>query len=342
MNAKEELVTFTNSVQRVTEPLPVSSFLGVWLALAASGRLTSESTLYSDELLETCPDSIRAAVGIWGASNPFSTASKVTQGPIPSPEELNTWVNDNSLDLIKSLDIDLPDGVNTQLVVSVIAAITEWPRPLQPIRMQTFMGENYSGSIEKGVLVPGNEHFIAPFKDENGDIFVLTRLVGTNGVIVLQVLGPKSWSPEYSVKIARSIACGDEYIPVEWGEAVESLDEVIISKGTKETVRSFTPAWEVRSTFDVDPNKLAVGDADLSMVGSMKQVAYAKLDSCGFKAAGVTGLYRSGMSEPKYDVVTVRYSRPFSFAATVRTSNKWNNLPLFEGFITEDKFVESS
>lgn len=356
----------------------VGSPLGAWCLLAfvaadtknpASavlknlGCTPSEAKHILLTLLKEKPDVVALAVNSW--INPEAAALKsftdwiadvkefnATTVTIPGEEELNSWVDKESLGLINSFPVNINPEDFLGLFATVIATDIKWDAPfdvethheLNDIwKVENFLYDNRTGNT-----------FL--HKDKDLGLFAVHKAsTGAKDLSVYSVIAvDESVSEADTMAVARKIATGGEskvkLDTLELGVHGDGALELIATKSSdlkkpSEQHESWLPAWKTS-------NKYGLNDAGLGFVESCErfndveqktvftQVALAEYNATGFKAAALTFgiVMRSASIKPYKDITlaVVKFNRPYAVVATAyNETGIWDNIPVFDGWITE-------
>lgn len=319
---------------------PIGSPFGAWLLLAATGRRGQEPVAEADRLLGCIPDGLKAAVAAWGDVHDVPDQTWLERGPIPTRTQADEWAHRNTDGLIPTFPGKIPSPEpNAFLLASAVLAKTAWIEPLS-IRPSAQLAGEFSSHVEHCLFVPHDVHNIR-LCEVGADVCVVVSNRGANGVTVHSVLGPQRWSAFTGQHVARVFARGRSYpASDDWARACFELDVATepIRSMDGDKFEAYLPAW-LAGTTGIDlsdaPGFAGLGDAAV-------QGAYARFDAIGFEAAAVTAVDRAGapMREDDATRYTVRFNRPYAFAAGYRLDGPWRGMPLFEGWVTGDSLIE--
>jgi hypothetical protein len=357
----------------------VGSPLGAWLVLAlaapaATGSLAEQLT----DSLGTDPDSAcRMATGVLNRRHPAVSAAAaawalqgltgldgwraglpatVTTGPIPTPDEANTWARDNTLGLIERFPVDV-----TQVAIvlaSALATRVTWLTPFETTDATELHGP-WGRQLSRVLRTPrhGPHHTYITDTVRAGRVAVHSAIA--NGLDVISVLAEPEVAPAevlaaaHDICLARARNNAVSLFDLPLGDhPLWTITEVQASHGGQH-LEALLPAWHA-----VTEHKLlsvpslgfqAAGQglqrlADLG-VGRIEaaQNAVARYSRRGFEAAAITAVAvtTSARRPPPpgpYRTATVRFAHPYAVVAMTdgqADDDPWHGLPVFAAWISD-------
>ncbi len=343
-------------------------------------------------LLATAPDQIKVDSAAWFSKKFISgetpaaqrahiwanNISKVIHKPvgmqIPSQDELNNWVDDVTLGIIKEFPLEV-SGDTKAILATILATKVAWDDDFDVVMAEATKFPVNSSFKANKVLISSreSEHPKQLIKDENGEIFAIISVPAAhreiNAIAVIAI--NKKLSKERVLEVAENFFSGQtEYEPVEPAHLIEegkrtaklgSTVKVETITATKGSRTAILPAWSAERIQSNGTNAmfdllelLPIYDAALAMglepetndtVKSV-QSARAKFTSTGFEVAAVSVLEVLIGSMPpnvlqkgKKHRTTIWFDHAFAVVAGAVGSPHqdvmWHRLPVFSAWIVE-------
>lgn len=323
------------------------------------GCSTQKAKEYLINLLLTKPDVVSFAVNSWvnpnadaGSFNQWIDDVKVfhhAHKSIPKKEELDEWVDKESLGLIKEFPVDISPKEFLALFATVVATDITWNNPYE-LSQDKVMSERWG---VENCLVKYRDKDTFFTKDGNGHVYAVhsSRTVENDLRVFSVVSLDDNVTEAETMAMARCVANNNydtfylENLPlgVTYGGMLEVKEIAVRNPG--DIFNVYLPAWEVEETFDLMESKLGFDKVirrfrdEGPIAADAKQVVTAKYNALGFKAAALSyvmvGRSAAIATQSIVREVTLRYNRPYAVVATTISNNDlWDYLTIFDGWIS--------
>ena len=282
------------------------------------------------------------SIGHWVEKNELIPHESI----IPSVEELNAWVKDNTNSLIQEFPTEI-DETTALIIANIIYSKFSWANEFNVIGTTPQMA--FWGV--QNILHARESFAISLLEDEEGRIFARYSVRGQGAgesvalmTCLTEELPPRELiaSMYHSDKMTRIRP--ENYDALNLDPTVFRFKETSVNRLDPFAVDVYLPSWEAESNFDLIENtETGMGELlEAFRVGALddvdmeaKQVAAAKFDYDGFEAAALTAITvvaRASLPSLKdQKVYELNFSRPFAVTSYLR------DLPVFSGFISRAK-----
>lgn len=262
------------------------------------------------------------------------------QASIPSQDEIDAWVSDNTKGLIQSFPADM-DQDPVLVIANIIYSKLEWVKKLNVVPANESMKTWNVDSVLNGIATRDVIFF------EKGKHIYASYLVQAKGNnnenVTLVTCLTKDASPSKLMKSFANMKPSDTIQPND----TRLLDALDGSYGIKEVINKSggrpwelevnVPAWEASYQHSLMDNEalgyqeiaesFAYGATDKLSI-SAKQVAVAKFDKDGFEAAALTSIaVMRGFNKDQQIIYELNFNKPFIFVS------HFGELPMFLGYI---------
>jgi serine protease inhibitor len=263
------------------------------------------------------------------------------EGRIPKQEEIDSWVAENTNELIKTFPSDMANDPML-IIANIIYSKLTWKTKFVPVPAT---GAMTVWGVEN-VLHATATRDVSFYKNETDDIFVIynVRATGTDkeSVVLISCL-TNDLEPAVllstldDVNSMERIYEDDELLLTLSNESYRVKE---VRKGTSPTlIHVTTPAWEASSKHDLLDNSASgfqelatafMEDAQGNFNTDAKQVAVAKFDKEGFEAAALTTMIVGRCAAPilmEQTVYELNFTKPFAYVSFT------GKLPVFSGYV---------
>lgn len=363
----------------------VGSPLGAWCLLAyiatndenpnpevtkSLGCTTREAKEILLALIKEKPAVIALAVNSWinpsvADTRPISSWTKDVAeiarpvASIPDAEELNEWVERETLGLISEFPATINRNDFLALFSTVAATEINWETPLKVMPNEDM---EQAWNVRNFLVDKEARNAFIHNDSVHGNFAVHLGVAADGDLNVYSVIALDENVPEAAtMAVARSIASG-AYNPVkiqdlELGESKNGSLIVTerVSSFFDNTIRAYLPAWKSSNSFNLLDMNLgfresidrfkSIGGA-IGLKVEAEQVSVAEYSTAGFKAAAVShalvALRSSTAGTYKSRNVVVRFNQPYAVVASIDPygTSSWRGIPVFDGWVTKANDIE--
>lgn len=328
------------------------------IAKQALGLPIQESGNLLKELLSSDHPAVFSALKAWLAPDASSSDVSLREWrkevesycpidvKIPTNDELNSWVQDKSLNLIQEFPVSIDPSWFKGLFATVVATDVEWEVPMKVIQDKE-LAKRWDVT---DFLLDNNSKHTFIHKDAEHGLFGVHYAKAKKGLTVYSVIAFSDIPENVTLEVAHKIGSG-EYNKVSLADLESNeflkIKEVNSYDGVRERLQSILPAWEFSGKHnlnDIPECGLSAAAGRLGEVGEVKQVIVADYSDKGFKAAALTYAMvgRASVFKPTNKALhaDLQFTKPYAVVALATDENKesiWNNLPVFSGVVAEAK-----
>jgi hypothetical protein len=330
------------------------------IAKQALGLTVQESGKLLKELLSSDHPAVFSALKAWLAPGVTSTDGSLKTWrqevenycpidvKIPTADELNSWVQDKSLNLIQEFPVSIDPSWFKGLFATVVATDVEWEVPMKVIQDKA-LSKHWD---KPDFLLDSDSNHTFIHRDSEHGLFGVHYAKAKKGLTVYSVISFSDAPENITLEVAHKIGSG-EYNKVSLADLESNefltIKEVNSYDGVREKFQSILPAWEFSGKHnlnDIPECGLSTAAGRLGEVGEVKQVVVADYSDKGFKAAALTYAMvgRAAVFTPTNKALhaDLQFTKPYAvvaFATDDNTESIWNNLPVFSGVVAEAKII---
>lgn len=375
---------YANTSLAHTDENTISSALGSWINLAflsigvepqlnaedkaklekQLGCSVSDSLTHLKTILNSSPETISLALGFWNTpeynnldfnkilrKKVLAVTPNASLGGIPTQDELNRWVDEHSLGIIKEFPVENPESL-ISLLANVIATKIDWDEPYK------VTSEENASWGEKLLTQKRDANLFLGLTEDSKPYAIHWKNDEKDTLSVYSIIGDESLSADTLYKLLAEFESNtnlkNQTISVETAEKFIALEPDFLKFEPQRSSSHVCPtsvelpAWEASQTHDLD--NLNVGFESIKelwlktydMDVQTKQVAKAAYHKEGFEAAALTfSMVRAAAMFPSREVYSIEavFNRPYVVAA-YSNEKGFENLPLFVSQVRKANSVD--